>query len=81
MFEKENAFFEANFDTLLKQYDGKELAILGDQIPGVYDDFGDAIDETKKTHPNDRFCVKHVDQWALEPLMILGATAYHSEET
>jgi hypothetical protein len=80
MFEKENAFFEAHFDELLKQYKGKELAISGDQILGVYDGFGEAIDETEKTHPYGTFCVKHVDEWALEPIIVYGAEAHKWEE-
>jgi hypothetical protein len=60
MYEQENAFYEANIDTLREKYLNKELVIVGDQVIGVYDDAGTAIRETMKTRSLGSFCVKHV---------------------
>jgi hypothetical protein len=80
MFEKENAFFKANFPSLLAQYNGKEVVIADDKILGVYDSIRTADEETIKTRKPGTFTIKHVDPWSLEPIMILGARAYHSKE-
>jgi hypothetical protein len=60
MYEQENAFYEANIETLREKYMGKELVIAGDKIIGVYDDLGSALDETVKTRPLGTFCIKQV---------------------
>ena len=60
MFERENAFYEANRETLRRKYLGKELVIVGDEIIGVYDDLDTAVDTTVQTHPLGTFCVKDV---------------------
>jgi hypothetical protein len=60
MFERENAFYEANRQVLREIYLGKELVIADDEIIGVYDDLDDAIDKTVLTRPMGTFCVKDV---------------------
>jgi hypothetical protein len=60
MFERENAFYEANRKNLREKYLGKELVIIGDEIIGVYDDLDTAIDTTVQTCPLGSFCVKDV---------------------
>ena len=60
MFEKENAFYQANREMLRQQFLGKELVIVGDKIIGVYDDLDTAIDTTMQTLPLGTFCVKDV---------------------
>jgi hypothetical protein len=70
MFERENAFFEANFDTLLTQYPDKEVAIVGDRIIGIFDTLGEAGDAVDKVYPRGTVCIKHVDEYALEPIYI-----------
>jgi hypothetical protein len=60
MFERENAFYEANRKMLREKYSGKELVIVGDEIIGVYDDLGTAIDTTVLTRPLGTFCVMDV---------------------
>jgi hypothetical protein len=60
MFERENAFYEANRQLLREKYLGKELVIVGDEIIGVYDDLDAAIDTTVQTRPLGTFCVKDV---------------------
>jgi hypothetical protein len=61
MFEKENAYFKANLDALLARYPGKEIAIKGERILGVYDDMTTAWQETVKTEEPETFCVKKVE--------------------
>jgi hypothetical protein len=60
MFERENAFYEANRAMLRRKYLGKELVIVGDEIIGVYDDLDTAVDTTVKTRALGTFCVKDV---------------------
>jgi hypothetical protein len=60
MFERENAFYEANRQLLREKYLGKELVIVGDEIIGVYDDLDNAIDQTVLTRPMGTFCEKDV---------------------
>jgi hypothetical protein len=60
MYERENAFYEANKARLREKYLGKELVIVGDEIIGIYDDLDSAVDETEKTRPLGTFCVKSV---------------------
>jgi hypothetical protein len=55
MFERENAFYEANRKMLREKYLGKELVIAGDEIIGVYDNLDMAIDTTVQTHPLGTF--------------------------
>jgi hypothetical protein len=62
MYEQENAFYKANIDILKKQYLNKELVIIGQEIIGVYDSLGMAIQETSKTHTPGTFCIKHVEE-------------------
>jgi hypothetical protein len=60
MFERENAFYEANREMLKQKHLGKELVIVGDEIIGVYDDLDTAVDTTAQTRPLGIFCVKDV---------------------
>jgi hypothetical protein len=60
MFEQENKFYEENKNKLRKQYLGKEVVIVQDQVIAAYDDVGTAIRETVKTRPLGSFCVKNV---------------------
>jgi hypothetical protein len=62
MYEQENAFYEANIDTLKKKYLDKELVIVGQEIIGVYDDVGAAYRETLKTREAGTFTIKHVHE-------------------
>jgi len=62
MFEQENRFYEENKDSLRKQYLGKEVVIVGDEVIAAYDDVGTAISETVKTRLLGSFCVKNVPE-------------------
>jgi hypothetical protein len=57
MYERENAFYEANKAHLREKYLGKELVIVGEEIIGIYDDLDSAVDETEKTRPLGTLCV------------------------
>jgi hypothetical protein len=78
MFERENAFYEANRQSLREKYPGKELVIVGDEIIGVYDNLDTAIDTTVQTRPLGTFCVKDVpinpeDEEVWIPSFLVGA--------
>jgi hypothetical protein len=73
MFEQENAFFELHFPALLEKYRDKELVISGDRILGVYDNVRTADAETKKTRKSGTYCIKRVEEDALEPIIVYGA--------
>jgi hypothetical protein len=60
MYERENAFYEANKAQFREKYLGKELVIVGEEIIGIYDDLDSAVDETEKIRPLGTFCVKSV---------------------
>jgi hypothetical protein len=60
MFEQETQFYEKNKENLRKQYLGKEVVIVADQVIAAYDDIGTAIRETVKTRPLGSFCIKNV---------------------
>jgi hypothetical protein len=60
MYERENAFYEANKAQLREKYLGKELVIVGEEIIGIYDNLDSAVDETEKIRPLGTFCVKSV---------------------
>jgi hypothetical protein len=60
MFEQENKFYEENRGKLREKYLGKEIVIIQDQVIGVYDDVGQALQETAKTHPLGSFCIKSI---------------------
>jgi hypothetical protein len=76
MFEKENAFYRAHLPEFLKEYPDKELVIIGNQVIGVYDRLGQAVQETAKTHEPGTFCVKHVQERE-EPLV---CTSFWTQE-
>jgi hypothetical protein len=60
MYEREIAFYDTNRENLRKNYLGKNLVIVGDEIIGVYDDWDTAVIETKKQRPVGTFCVKEI---------------------
>jgi hypothetical protein len=60
MFEQETQFYEENKESLRRQYLGKEVVIVADQVIAAYDDVGTAIRETVKTRPLGSFCIKNV---------------------
>jgi len=69
MFEVENKFYEENKDSIRKQYLGKEVVIVQDEVIAAYDDVGTAIRETVKTRPLGSFCVKNVPESSEEEVI------------
>ena len=60
MFEQENKFYEENRNNLREKYLGKEIVIIQDKVVGVYDDVGQALQETTKNHSLGSFCIKSI---------------------
>jgi hypothetical protein len=60
MYEQENAFYEAHIDMLREKYLDKEVVIAGNEILGVYEDLGTALDKTVKKHSLGSFTIKHI---------------------
>ena len=58
MLEKEFQYFIDNQNELLKKYNGRFIAIVGEQVVGDYDSFDMAIDETLKEHELGTFLVQ-----------------------
>ena len=66
-FSEELAFFIANQENLVRDYQGKFVAIKGQKILGVYSDAISAYTETQKDYPAGTFMIQ-----PCEP----GPTAY-----
>ena len=58
MLEKEFQYFIDNQNALLKKYNGRFIAIVGEQVVGDYDSFDQAIDETMKEHELGTFLIQ-----------------------
>ena len=58
MLEKEFQYFIDNQNELLKKYNGRFIAIVGEQVVGDYDSFDQAIDETMKEHELGTFLIQ-----------------------
>ena len=57
--EKEFRFYKDRQDELVKAYNGKFLAIVGEEVVGVYDSEIAAYTATKKKHPLGTFLIQH----------------------
>ncbi len=57
--EKEFRFYKDHQKELVEKYKDKFLAIVGDEIVGVYDTEIEAYTNTKKTHPVGSFLIQH----------------------
>jgi len=55
--QKEFNYYVANQDEIVKQYQGKQVVIKGEEIIGHYEDMMQAIKETMKTHALGTFMV------------------------
>ncbi len=58
MFKEELDYFIANQEALLKQHQGKVLAIKHQQVLGAYDNPLEAFSETVKQHPAGTFMIQ-----------------------
>lgn len=57
--EKEFKFYKKHQDELVKQHKGKFLAIVGEEVVGVYNSELDAYTNTKKKYPVGTFLIQH----------------------
>ena len=65
MSEGQNRAFEwylANQDALVKEYDGKVLAIKDGEVLGVFDTELTAVRDTRKRHDQSTFIVQRVSE-------------------
>lgn len=58
LFEQELSFFIRNQEQLVKEHEGKVLAIKGNQILGVYESPLEAYLETQREHPLGTFMLQ-----------------------
>ena len=57
--EREFRYYKDHQDELVKQYDGKFLAIKGEEVVGVYDTELEAYTDAKRNHPAGTFLIQH----------------------
>ncbi|MEI9479626.1 MAG: DUF5678 domain-containing protein, partial [Deltaproteobacteria bacterium] len=60
MLENEYRYYQSHEDELLKLYEGKFIAIVGEEIVGVFDAELAAYTETKTKYPLGTFLLQHV---------------------
>lgn len=60
MFELENKYYNEHKEEYRKKYLGKHLVIHGNELKGVYDNDGDAFNESIKTMEAGTFMIKIV---------------------
>jgi Family of unknown function (DUF5678) len=58
MLEKEFHFYKEHQTELVEKYNGKFLAIVGEEVVGVYDTQMDAYTETKKQYQPGTFLIQ-----------------------
>lgn len=62
MLEKEFQYYIDNQEKLLKAYNGRFIAIVGEQVVGDYDSFEQAIDETLKERELGTFLIQECSE-------------------
>jgi hypothetical protein len=62
--KREFDFYLKNQDALVRQYNGKVVAIKNERVIGAYPDVGTAVAETQKTEPLGTFLVQKVEPGA-----------------
>lgn len=60
MLEKEFKYYLANQEKFVKEYNGKHIVIVGEQLVGVYDTLADAYTESQKKHQLGTFLIQLV---------------------
>jgi hypothetical protein len=56
MLDREFHYYKAHENELVKQYNGKFIAIVGEQVVGVFDEEFTAYQEMKKKYGLGNFC-------------------------
>lgn len=59
MLEKEFQYFIDHQDELVKQYCGKYLVIVGEEVVGAYDSHQEAFDNAVKEYEEGTFLIQH----------------------
>ena len=59
MLEREFKYYKNNQADLVKRYNGKYIAIVGEEVVGDFDAELDAYTETKKKHSVGTFLIQH----------------------
>jgi hypothetical protein len=59
MLEKEFKYYIDHQKELIKQYNGKYIVIIGEQVVGSYDTQRQAYDETVKEHEEGTFLIQY----------------------
>jgi len=59
MLDKEFQYYLDNQDTLVEKYDGRYVAIIGEEVVGDYDDYSHALSHLLKNHEMGTFLVKN----------------------
>lgn len=80
LFDKEQAFFDANKADLLKRGKDQFALIKGDELVGTYSLYQDAVNEGYKRFGNQPFFVKQIleqDQVTQIPALTLGLISAH----
>lgn len=58
MLDREFCFYRANQDALLKQYNGRFVVVVGNQVVGDYGSYLEAYVKTKKHHEPGTFLIQ-----------------------
>lgn len=62
LLEEEFHYYLQNQDELVKQFDGRYLVIVGQQVVGDYDSFSEAVVEAQKEHALGTFLVQRCSE-------------------
>ncbi len=62
MLEKEYDYFLKNRDILLKEYEGKFIVIIGNEVVGSYSSREEALKETYSKHKMGTFLIQKVSR-------------------
>jgi hypothetical protein len=62
MFQRELNFFKQHKAELARQYPGKEVVIVGEQVVGAYDTASEANRETLKLYSPGQFIIRRPDE-------------------
>jgi hypothetical protein len=60
MLETEYEYYKTHENELLQQYSGKFIAIVGEEVVGVFDSELDGYQEMKKKYPLGKFLLQHI---------------------
>jgi len=62
MLEKEFKYYISHQDELVKKYNGKVIAIIGEEVVGSYDSFEKALSEAQKKYKLGSFFIQQCNQ-------------------